>query len=162
MYRTLKHLAAVGAVAAVALMGGQAMAATGTGTASVTVATPLVVTHSADLSFGTIAAGVTTGTVSVDAAGSRTATGVTLLGGTPSAGAFHVTGETGQAFNVSVSTPVSLVSGANSMSAALSVTPATDTVSGSGNTVNVSGTLSVGANQPGGTYNATYTVTVNY
>jgi hypothetical protein len=76
-------------------------------------------------------------------------------------GEYTVAGETGKAYTVTFPTNATLLSGGNSMtvnnftenSAASPTVPAT---------FNVGGTLNVGANQPAGLYQGTYTITVNY
>lgn len=163
MYKTLKNFAAAGAVAAVALMSGQAMAASATGDASVTIATPIAVSQSTALSFGTVAVGATGGTVVLDHASATTVTGdVSKLGGTIASGAFLVTGLASQNFTVTVPASTTLTSGANSMTTTLTTDTASGSIGGSGTTFHVGGTLTVAGGQATGTYNGTYSVTVNY
>lgn len=147
------------------LVAGNAQAATGTANAS--VITPLTLTESNTLEFGQLSSSATIGTVVIDNADGRTATGgVTLEGGTFRSGGWTVAGEPSTAYSITLpSTDVTLTSGANNMT----VNTFTDSKSGAsttdgsgGDTFKVGATLNVGLNQASGTYTGTYDVTVAY
>ena len=85
------------AVAALVLSGAGALAASDTGTATVTILRPLTVTKTADLRFGTVVEPSSgSATVTVDTTGARTTT-LDVGGGAVSVSAFTVSGEDGQA-----------------------------------------------------------------
>lgn len=137
-------------------------AATVTANADARVIAPLVVTQTAGMNFGDLSVGGTGGTLLIDTAGTLTPSAdVDTAGGTVQAGAYGVAGEAGKAYTVSFPANATLTSGGNTMtvdtftenSAASPTVPAT---------FNVGGTLNVGANQPAGLYQGTYTITVNY
>ncbi len=133
------------------------------GNASATVATALTVTQTTPLSFGTFTSSANAGTINT----SGTITGgVTYLSGARE-GVFTITGSANTPVN-SISGPTTLqltsTPGGDTMSATLTY-PATGTVTLDGNgskNFNVSGELTVAANQPAGAYSNTYNVTVNY
>jgi hypothetical protein len=162
--------AAVGLVA-------PSQAATATATATATVVTPITIAKTADLAFGKFASGATTGTVVIDTAGGVTRTGgVSSGGGTVTAAAFTVTGDKSAGYTIDTSaTTATLTSGPDSMALAL----ITDVSTGAGATsgtvgtgvldastgtqvVRVGGTLTVGINQPAGSYAGTVSVAVLY
>jgi spore coat protein U-like protein len=163
------------AVLALAIAGaGSAMAATATATSTSTVITPIAITNAANLSFGSIAAGATTGTVTVSPNGTRAvAGGAVAAGGTATAAQFNVTGQAGLTYAIDFTgTSATLTSGANNMtfttvsdvtaSAITTGNAATGTLAGGAQTIFVGGALSVGANQSAGTYTGTISVAVNY
>ena len=125
-----------------------------------------VTSDESSLSFGQIAAPVdVAGTVSVDASGNLTPSDPSLLitGTTGSAAGFNVQGGPGLAYTPSVSTPVTLSSGVNEMTADVNTTGNAASLNGSGSdTFQVVGTLNVGTNQPAGVYNGTVNVSVVY
>lgn len=144
---------------------GAAHAASVTASASATVATPIAISETSSMNFGTVVASATAGTAVLSTAGAVTTTGgVTTLASTPSAAAFSVTGQSGQTFSVSLPTSATLSSGANNMTIdtfnhSLGTTP---TLTGGTATFSVGATLNVSANQAAGAYSGTYAVTVNY
>jgi hypothetical protein len=161
---------ALGAIA----IGGDALAANNTASASATaiVVTPISVSKTADLSFGKFSAG-TGGTVAVDVAGTRTATGAVASSGTVTAAAFSITGEPGTAYTIDTvsGTSTNLTSGSDTMALALATgltsggsdNPTSGTLSAGGTaTLHVGGTLTVGATQPTGTYAGTVAIAVAY
>lgn len=140
---------------------------TATATSTATVVTAIAITNSADLAFGKIVAGATAGTVVMSTAGSRSATGGTKLGnaGSASAAAFSVTGETGATYSITLPASASLSDGATNtmvLDTFTSNPSGTGTLTGGSETVNVGGTLNVGAAQVAGAYTATFDVTVAY
>jgi hypothetical protein len=144
-----------------------------TANATAVILAPLTVTKTVDLDFGSIASS-TGGNVIVATDNNRTASGagVSLIGGTPTAAAFDITGEPSRTITVVTPTlPVVLtgsVSGTMNISAVSSnpdVSGGTTILPVSGAvTLNLGATLVVGAAQPAGTYTNTtdFTVTVNY
>jgi len=137
-----------------------AQAASTTGTATVSIVTPISIVQTAAMNFGTISSSSTAGTVNT--AGVVTG-GVTKIAN-GNHGVFRVTGTPNAVFYFSQPTTVTLTNGANSMNATTSVQLATfGPLSSTGTRdVTVTATLAVAANQPAGTYNGTYNATANY
>jgi hypothetical protein len=159
-------------VAAALFAAAPAHAAPASASGSAIIIRPGTLVNSAPLSFGNIVPSATAGTVTVSETGIRSSTGgVTLVGGTVSAAAF--TGMT-DAFpfwvDVDAPTPASItltrIGGGPTMTVNNFVVE--------GNTgfrfvwlnsvfnFRVGGRLNVAANQAPGTYNGTFSVTVNY
>lgn len=158
------------AIAAIALSGtvvaGQAYAASASGSASATIATPVSISETTALSFGTILADDTaSSTIVVSSAGARSvgSGSAQLLGGTVSNAAFSVSGESGATYTISY-TAGSLTGPGTAMAVDTFTddTSSTGTLTGGSDTFNVGATLTVGANQTAGSYSGSYTVTVNY
>lgn len=144
-----------------------------TATASTTavLVTPISIVKTTDMHFGTVAASATAGTVALDYADGRTATGGASLpaGSTlQKTAVFDVTGEGTSGFSISIpGSPITLngsVSGSMTVSGFQSNLGASSTLVGGAKTIKVKATLNVGANQAAGTYtNASdLFVTVNY
>jgi hypothetical protein len=164
------------AVMALALCGaGSAMAAnSATATATSTVVTPISVSKSVDLSFGSIAGGGTAGTATLTPGGTLSVTGGTVkAGGTPAAAKFDVTGQGNLTYAIDMTgTDTVLTSGSDTMAfAAVSDTSASAKTSGTVTTgaltagaqsIYVGGNLTVGINQNAGTYTGNIAVAVNY
>jgi len=137
-----------------------------TGQATVVIAPNYTFTQSNALSFGSVLPNlVGTGTVAVSTASAVTPTGVASVSGTPAAAAWAWSGPSLPTANTPASTSVTLA-GQPPMAVDTFTTLVTQT-SGVGitpvtATVNVGATLHVGANQPAGTYNGTYALTLNY
>jgi len=132
----------------------------------------LTVTYVSPLVFGSIVPGGAPGTVTVDATGAATASGVTLLpSSVTSAASFSMsTGSVNcktQSMTISVVSPATLTSGSNTMAVSFPTPPVTAPASGAQFGVNgapvtlyVGGTLTIGANQLPGYYSGPFTVTV--
>lgn len=144
-----------------------------TATASTTavLVTPISISKTTDMHFGTVAASGTAGTVVLDYADGRTVTGGASLpaGSTlQKTAVFDVTGEGTSGFSISIpSSPITLtgsVSGSMTVSNFLDDLGASSTLVGGTKTIKVKATLNVGVGQPAGTYtNASdLFVTVNY
>ncbi len=141
-------------------------------TATATIVTPISITKTVDMNFGNVAVQSTTGgTVVLAPDGTRTQTGGVILPVTPgtvTAASFTVNGQGTYTYAITLpSTALNLSDGA---SHTMTVTAFTSTPSGTGaltagtQTLNVGGTLNVGAGQTAGVYvSATpFNVTVNY
>lgn len=143
-----------------------------TATSTATIVTPIAIAKSADMNFGNVAVGSSSGTVVLSPAAGRTVTGgVTLpaTSGTVAAASFNVTGQ--GTYTYAITLPSSAVTltrntGAETMTA----TTFTSTPSGTGaltagaQTLTVGATLNVGASQVAGTYvsGTAFTVSVVY
>lgn len=152
---------------------GNAMAATATATSSSMVVVPIAVTKAADLSFGRLAAGASSGTVTVSPNGARSFSGsVAGVGGTISAAQFNVTGEPGLTYSITLGGSTQLTSGSDNLpfttisdTSASSITSgnvSTGTLTGGAQSIYVGGSLAVSANQAPGNYSGTVTATVDY
>lgn len=161
------------AICAAAVFGGTysatTLAATANGDATAIVVSPLTVTESLAMDFGTVLAGASGGTVEINAT-----LGTVVLGGTATqtgafnAATFDIVGTNGLTYLVTY-TNGTLSDGANTMSLTTFNDNALGTIPVSGTeTFSVGGILAVGLGQTPGTYNTTnaggapYTVTVNY
>ncbi len=120
------------------------------------------------LAFGSLVAG-SGGTVTVSPSGGRSASGGVILvpSGSGSAALFSVTGTSSATYAITLPANgvVSLTSGSNTMAAnSFTSNPApTGQLSvGGSQTLSVGATLSVGSNQPSGSYSGSFTVTVIY
>lgn len=144
--------------------------ATTSANGTATIVKPIAIVKAADLLFGKVVPGTATGTVVMTAAGARSATGgATLFGqaSTSNAASFTVSGENSATYAITLpSAAVTLTSGVNTMTVGTftsspSATGALDVTSGN-QTLNVGGTLNVGANQAAGSYTGSFSVTVAY
>lgn len=159
----MTKISAIAAVAAVALTGANALAGTTTGSASVTILSPITVTETAQLSFGSISSSATAGTVVVAPGGTVTyGGGVTNFGGGAVPAAFNISGTGNSAYTVVTDTSTLLTSGANSMTVDQFTNNASGSLTAGADSFNIGATLNVGINQPDGVYTGTYNVTVNY
>lgn len=137
-----------------------------TSDATATIITPITITNSTGLAFGTLAVDASGGTISVSAAGAPSTTGGVTSFGTVAAALFTVTGEAGYTFDVTLGTGATVSDGTNTMTVDTLVASC-DAGCALGD-LTVGGTLNVGASQAAGTYNTTnalgvpFTVTVNY
>ncbi len=137
----------------------------GTVDVTATILAPISISAAGDMDFGTMVTTGTAGTVTVTPAGARSSVDVDLLGGTPAAAAFDVTGEGNANYSITLPSSATLTSGANTMT----IDTFTDDAGanprrpgGGSETFNVGATLNVGATQAAGTYSGTFSVTVNY
>jgi hypothetical protein len=157
------------------ILGGHAVAAVGTATASATVVAPIVVSKTADLSFGRFAIGAG-GTITISTSGVRTASGVV-----PSADAsamtaakFVVTGSKDATYSITHggSTSLSRTSGSETMlltkfsdltaANATAGTVTSGTLTTGTQSIYVGGTLTVAANQAVGDYTGLVSIAVEY
>lgn len=140
-------------------------AADATGTATTLVVAPITISNDNGISFGTIAPTAASGTVVIaaTAGGARTAPGGTVellssdVGGSAQ---FTVGGQGTSSFSTSI-VDVSLTGPGTAMPVAFDHNAPT-ALTGGAATINVGGTLTVGANQTAGTYTGSVVVTVAY
>jgi spore coat protein U-like protein len=164
------------ALGATALSSTASAANNATATATATVVTPIAITKTADLVFGSIIPSATSGTVAVNTNGTRTVTGgVTAAssGATPVAAKFDVTGAATFTYAISYAAGVTLT-GAGAPMALTQVSDltgtggaaalvATGTLSAGGTqSIWIGGSLAVAANQTAGGYTGNITATVDY
>lgn len=159
-------LALAGAVIATGMVSNAAYAATEQAQATVDVLTAVAIVVDSPLNFGVVAASAAGGTVAVAASGAAqpVGTGVVPISG-GNAGAFRVTqGTNGALINLAASNPTPLTSGANQIVlSGLTLSANSITFNSAAITpIYVGGTISLGANQPAGTYNGTFDVTAEY
>jgi hypothetical protein len=159
------------AFALIASASGTFAQSTATATATATIVTPISITKTVDMNFGNVAVQTATGgTVIMDPAGVRTATGgVTLpaVTGTVAAASFTVNGQGSYTYSILLpSTAVTLTNGANSMTASTftSNPSGTGALTAGTQTLSVGATLNVAAAQAAGVYvsGVPFNVTVNY
>jgi hypothetical protein len=142
---------------------------TGTATGSATIITPISITKTVDMNFGSIAVGTTLGSVVLAPDNTRSKTGgVTLpaVTGTVTAAQFTVNGLGTSTFSITLPSSYTITNGSNTMN----IDTFTSTPSGSGalvggtQTVKVGATLHIAASQSAGAYtNGTgFPVIVNY
>ena len=160
------RIAAMSAAAVAALSFGSAASAavTATATATAEILSTLTVTNTAGLDFGQVAVNGA-GTLRVAGDGSVTCSALLVCTGTRQTAAFDVTGTAGVAYSAVVTAAsVSLSSGVNTMTLNNFDVyfPTGTTLVGGASSFNVGGTLNVGASQPAGVYNGSFTVSVEY
>lgn len=139
-----------------------------TANADVTIVSAISITKTVDMNFGDVVQGA--GTVILDTAGGRTATGATTLGntGATAAASFDVTGDPDATYTISLPlAPITLTGPGTDMTVDQFVSTPTDatpqTLDGAGTaTLLVGATLTVGAVQTSGAYTGTFDVTVTY
>ena len=161
-FRTL-----AGAVVVAGLVAGVAatvQAAADTGNATATIIIPIAIANTTDLAFGSVVSSGSADTVVVSPAGARTCGGTLTCTNSVTAGAFDVTGGTGETYTISLPASTTVISGGDNMTVDTFVsTPTpTGTLTGGAETLLVGATLQVAASQPNGSYTGTYSVTVNY
>lgn len=161
----------IGSVAILtALTTGVNAQSTATASTTAVLVTPISVAKTTDLHFGTVAASATAGTVVLDYANGRTATGGATLpasGATPTTGVFTVTGQGSSTFSISIPTTLTLTSGGGATMTVNNIIceqGTSGTLSSGTRALNIGATLVVAAAQVAGTYtNASdLLVTVNY
>lgn len=144
--------------------------ATVNGTATATVIAPLILTETTPMSFGTIAAGATGGTVVLSTAGARAVTGDVnaIAAGPGAAGAFTVQGEAAQAYTMTIA-PGTLSDGLGNTMAVGTFVYTPPVLTGGADAFNVGATLTVGGSQAAGAYStgtlpggAPFVITANY
>jgi hypothetical protein len=127
---------------------------------------PIAISNTQPLAFGKFAAG-SGGSVTVSAAGARSAGGgVVLVSSVSSAAQFSVSGDPNLTYSITLPAngAVVLSSGANTMALSnFSSSPSVGQLSAGGTqTLTVGATLTVGSSQATGSYSGSFDVTVNY
>ena len=170
--------AALASVIAVSTFGASNSFAVGTSAdATATVITPIAITKTANLVFGSFARGAG-GTVTVSTSGARTASGTILstVGNTPGAAKFDVTGDGTSTYSITWSGSTELETGAGGAGETMALTRISDLTAGNATSGEVTsgtltagaqsiylgGTLTVGAAQVAGAYTGSVTATVEY
>ncbi len=158
--------AVAGAVIAAAMASNAAYAATATGTATVEIVTPVVLSSVTELNFGLVAADATNaGTVTIGT-GADTQSLSTVKGfGGSSRGSFQVTAAAADAVvELGLTDASILLTGTGTdMTANLTLSKSSITFDSAAlETVYVGGTLDVGAAQAMGTYTGSFEVTADY
>lgn len=158
-----RSLALAAVSIAVGLGAHQALAATVSGHANATIVSAVNLTESTPMNFGFVIPGASAGTLVVSPAGGTTPTNVTYLNGA-AAGAWNVTGTSGQPMVVTFDTSDLLAGPGPSMTIDTFTTDAPATFTSGSVNFHVGATLHVdtAANQTAGNYSGTYSVTVNY
>lgn len=157
-------VALLGAMAVAAFASTNAQAATQTADARVVILPAVQLAQNDALDFGVVASSGTAGTVVLPiGSDTRNCSGGVTCVGPALRGQFTVTGAENN-FVVAISVPasVTLTSGTNIMPVALTPSLTTFTSTGVAQVFFVGGTLSVGVNQPAGTYTGSYNVSANY
>lgn len=142
--------------------------------AGVNLITPLTITETAALHFGSMSVSATPGTAVLSTQGVRTATGgVNLSALLPahSTANYNVSGAANATYAITLPATITVSSGANNMTigallartASAGADGLTGTLTAGGiDNFRVGGTLTVPANQPAGQYTGTFNVTVAY
>jgi len=162
--------------AALSLIAGAAFAqanSTATGTGAAQIITPIAVTQTTGLDFGTIikpASPSATVTAQIAADSTGTASGATWLASAaaPHSAVFHVTGQDGYAFSITTDPTLTLSDGANNLSVTLLTSDTSGTLgqlhsttAGEANYY-VGGTMAVSGSTVSGTYNGNFSTAVAY
>jgi len=137
------------------------------GTATAKLVTPIAISATRNLAFGTLARTTVAGSVTIanTAAGARTGSNVDLVGTpTNNSAEFSVTGEVATAYTVTLPSngATTIASGANTMGVDFTLSAGAGALTASPELFYVGGTLSVSATQPAGDYTGTFAVTVAY
>lgn len=168
----MNKLATATSLIALATLGlaSAAAADTASGTASAEIVAAIAISNTTGLNFGQIAPSGTAGTVTISTAGVRSSAGGVTLGNqvAVSAATFAVTGAPDNTYSITLPADgtITLTSGGSPAMAVdgfVSDPATTGTLNGAGaETLRVGATLSVGVNQPTGTYTGLFDVTVAY
>jgi len=151
------------AIAALAMNASAAQAASATGTATAKILRQITLTKTSDLQYATIISGATASTVAVSTAGAVTCGAGLTCTGTTTAGNYTVQGTNGAVVLVGGDSSVTLNGSlGGTMTSTLTYSSPNITLSPTGGSFQVGGTLSVGANQASGDYSGTFNVTANY
>jgi hypothetical protein len=138
---------------------------TATGSATATVVSPIVLTHTtgAALGFGRFTTG-TGGSITVSAAGVGSVGGDAAFvpGSTNSADAFTVAGDASRSFSIAT-TSGTVAAGGTSIPFTTTASAASATLTAGGtSSFTVGGTLTVAGTEAAGAYTGTYSATVTY
>jgi hypothetical protein len=164
MKRIILAASALLAVAAASsAMADSVNGASASGTAGVTIFTPITVTQTQGLDFGAITSG-DTGTVAIDqSSGARKVTGGVgaLAVNTGATGGFSVSGQKDAAINVVVGGEITGFKGSG-IAGKTQADNLPVSLKGTTASFSVGGVLSIPAKTPAGAYTGSYTVAVNY
>lgn len=140
-----------------------------TATAGATIVSPLSISNTRNLDFGTIVANASeAGTVTLAATSDATssATGVTMAPGSVSNTAvFAINGDANRTFNITMPATVTLAGPANAemiITLAKNLSNENNVLTGGTSTLYVGGSLAVAANQAAGAYTAEFNVAIAY
>jgi len=137
---------------------------TASGTASATVVSPLVLTHTsgASLNFGKFT-DTAAGSISISSAGVVSVTGGVnnVTGVTQTADQFSVAGDTTRTFAITT-TGGTVANGAVTIPFTTTPSTATGTLASGAASFTVGGTLTLAGTEAAGTYTGTYSATVTY
>lgn len=147
-----------------------AVAESKTGEATATVIQPLLISNIIDMDFGTVASGSAGGDITMASGGGLSVTSgdadiVGAGGGTPLT--FDISGQSGQAYTLTVSNGVLENAAGDQMTVTTSVT-AQPALTGGADAVEVTGVLTLGPSQATGAYSTatgggtSITITANY
>jgi len=166
----MKNITKIFAIALVVIASSATAFAQSTATASTTatLVTPISISKTTDMNFGTVASSATAGTIAISSAAVLAPTGgASVISGTPTTAVFHVTGQGTELIQVSYPASISLAGSVSGTLTVNSITAdcgtSTNLVDG-GKDISFSAVLEVPANTIAGSYtNATgLYVTVNY
>lgn len=159
----LKRALMGAAIAALAMNASAANAASTTGMAKAKILRQITLTNTSDLQYATVISGATASTVVVSTAGAATCGSGLTCTGTTTAANFNIAGTSGAVVLVGGDLSVTLNGSlGGTMTSSLSYSASNVTLSATGGSFQVGGTLSVGANQTAGDYSGTFNVTANY
>ena len=151
------------AIAALAMNASAAHAASASGTATAKILRQITLAKTSDLQYATIISGAAASTVGVSTAGAVSCGANLTCTGTTTAANFNVQGTNGAVVLVGGDSSVTLNGSlGGTMSSTLTYSAPNITLSATGGSFQVGGTLSVGANQASGDYSGTFNVTANY
>lgn len=165
-----KKLIAAVAAGVIGIGGFAQTANAATGNASAVLVSPISITESTPLNFGSISNGLTAGSsnVVVSATGAATTYGASLakVGTTDTRGIFSVSGGANLAYTVTLPASTTITDGTTTMTVGTFTTSSlsgTSTLSAVGaDTYFVGATLTVTSTNSPGTYSGTYTITAAY
>lgn len=159
----LKRALMGAAIAALAMNASAAQAASATGTAKAKILRQITLANTSDLQYATIISGATASTVAVSTAYAATCGSGLTCTGTTTAANFNIAGTSGAVVLVGGDSSVTLNGSlGGTMTSTLTYSATNVTLSATGGSFQVGGTLSVGANQAAGDYSGTFNVTANY
>lgn len=142
-----------------------AFAATDTGQARAQIITPITITTTTTLYFGSIQAAVGGDTIALDTSNNAVPAGTSVVTGTPTSGSFDVSGTPNALYTITLPASTLLNFGAfnmtvNNFSHNAGATPTID-VSGT-SALNIGADLIIAAGQAEGVYTGSYDVIVDY
>ena len=139
--------------------------ASASGTAAVTIFTPLAIVQNTGLDFGTLSSGATPGAVAIGAnnylrAVSGGVGAIAVNNGKPAT--FTVTGQANAAINVVIALNMTGFSGGITGQTNTGTVPLPTVLTGTTASFNIGGYLAIPANTPPGVYAGSFAVSVNY